>query len=355
MRDSEELLRLIYGAIVEAGIDMDAVDRSLEFSFDQMSDPNRRSRHRWQVNFWSALENVTGDRDIGVYLCPHLPSFHGQILEYLFLSSPTFGKGCLLALGYVRLISDAFSARLCSRDERACIQLNGTNGVASVLRHSEVCFVFGVVDFMQRMTNDRFRPAEVRLCCVPGGARADYERVFGCPVIFGEGPSEIRFDAGLLDLPSRFDDPEMLALHVQHANRKLADLQRQDLIDNIADALVRRISAAAGDDITLCEIADILGQNPRSLRKELATTGCCFRQLVKSARFTIARHLLCQSEADVQQVAQLAGFSDAAPFHRAFKTWAGVTPAQYREHHRLPAENRVPPRVVMQRMIDADS
>jgi len=47
--------------------------------------------------------------------------------------------------------------------------------------------------------------------------------------------------------------------------------------------------------------------------------------------------LLHRSNRPIKQIAQLAGFSNDKSFIRAFRTWMGMSPAEYRKSTRPPA------------------
>lgn len=117
MRDSGKLLQLIHRGMVNAGLDVDTIYQRLGYDARTLPLGDQRPRHDLQAYFWRTVETVTRDREIGLTLCPYLPVFHGGSLEYLFLSSPNFGEGLRLALGYRRLISDQFQARLRRDDD----------------------------------------------------------------------------------------------------------------------------------------------------------------------------------------------------------------------------------------------
>lgn len=355
MRDSEELLRLIYGALVAADIDLDAIDQILEFSCEQMSDPSRRSRHEWQVNFWHAVEQVSGDADIGIHLCPHLPLFRNSAIEYLFLSCRTFGQACRLALRYDRLVSDAFRGAIDIEDGQGVVRITGTNGSDSVLRHSEVCFVYGVIDFFAHMTQGAFVAQSVHLCCDPGPARDDYARIFACPVSFGAGKSEIRFDAALFDLESEYQNPDMLKIHCEHADREFTSLKRQDMIDQLRAAIMRRLPGSEGVDIELDDIARDIGDHGRHVRSELAAVGTSFRTLVQHVRFNMACRLLTRSNAGTETIADMLGFSGERSFRRAFRSLSGVTPGAYRKAQCDQCQRKGDPWQVLSRMMSIDS
>jgi len=58
-----------------------------------------------------------------------------------------------------------------------------------------------------------------------------------------------------------------------------------------------------------------------------------YQQVVDSARKEAAARYLTDSTLAICEVAYLVGYSEPAPFHRAFKRWYGMTPDSFR--HRL--------------------
>lgn len=63
----------------------------------------------------------------------------------------------------------------------------------------------------------------------------------------------------------------------------------------------------------------------------------CFRttpkQYVLDTRMKKARQLLGENRKNVTQIAEECGFSSVYHFCRAFKTYSGITPSQYRSYH----------------------
>src|SRR5690554_7011957 len=81
------------------------------------------------------MEEVSEDPDIGLHLGEHMPVYKGQVLQYLFLSSPTFGEGLNRALNYQRLLSDASVASLDQSDDQAYIVVDTSSKRVISLRH----------------------------------------------------------------------------------------------------------------------------------------------------------------------------------------------------------------------------
>ncbi|MGH8460684.1 MAG: AraC family transcriptional regulator [Stenotrophobium sp.] len=331
MRDSGQLLQMVHEAMVKTGLDVNAIYGRLGYDAEKLSPRELRTPHRLQAFFWETVEAVTGDPDIGLHLCPQLPVFQGEIIQYLMFSSPTFADGAHRSLKFLRLISDALSIRLINDDKgvRAAIRSTGLN--APQLRHTEICTAYSVTRFIQKMTDQQYAPLRVRLCCSRRSPLADYEKIFGCPVEFGGSESETWFDPGVLDYRSPHRNPDLLNLHEEVAEQQLSKVQRMDMIEQIRGVFAQRLEL---ENCTLDDIARELGMPARRLRFALSQAGTSFKKLLSDFRYALARRLLTRTEDPIENIVYLTGFSEPSTFYRAFRRWSGMTPLQYREQHK---------------------
>src|SRR5690554_4548973 len=124
LRDSSVMIQLAYQAMLSMGIDVNKVLSQVGVTPELLEDRNARTPHEAQLLFWRVIEEVSEDQDIGLHLGEHMPVYKGQVLQYLFLSSSTFGEGLKRALNYQRLLSDARSeehtSELQSRPHLVC-------------------------------------------------------------------------------------------------------------------------------------------------------------------------------------------------------------------------------------------
>lgn len=333
MRDSGQMLQVVHTGMVNAGLDVQRIYARLGYDAEKLPLRELRTAHQLQSFFWETVEAVTGDTEIGLHLCPHLPLYRGEVLEYLLFSSRTFGEGVNRALKYLRLISDALNVRLVKDGGSVCINLTSAALSTPVQRHTEICMLYELVRLVGEVTEGRYRPLAVALSCQPRAALAEYEQVFGCPVSFGASSAQARFDAAVLDYRSPHWDPDLLQLHEEFAAKRLSKIERQDLIERIRAVFSRRL------EIEQCELEDVareLQLAPRRLRFELTRAGTSFSQLRTDFRYALARRLLAHSEEPIENIVYLTGFSEPSTFYRAFRRWAGMTPLQYREQRRKP-------------------
>lgn len=331
MRDSGQLLEIVHQALAAGGYDIEAIYRRLGYNAEALPLRQMRTPHELQAFFWETVEVVTRDPDIGLHLCPHAPVFRGEVIEYLMLSSATFGEGLQRAVKYLRLVSDALNMRL-EQDERGSrVVVKGSAIEAPQLRHTEILVAHQVIRFGQTVTEGKYTPSRVRLHTSRRAPQAEYDRIFGCPVEFEATESEIWFDPEVLAYRSPRSSPELLQLHEEHAEKRLTTLKRQDLIEKIRAVFAQRLEL---DRCDLEEVSRELDIAPRRLRFELALAGTSFSQVLADFRFALARKLLARTDEPVEDIVYLTGFSEPSTFYRAFKRWSGMTPVQYRESRR---------------------
>ncbi|MGH8459243.1 MAG: AraC family transcriptional regulator, partial [Nevskiales bacterium] len=314
---------------VKAGVDTNAVYFQIGFKPEYLNKPELRTPHDAQIGFWEAVETVTGDPDIGLHLAPHIPLYRGDVFEYLFLSSPNFREGCRRAMRYSRLFSDALMGSLNEDDEGpARVALAVTQHKHPVLRHTEICIAYGLIEFCKSVTDGAFKAERISLCAAKPKNPAAYVKAFGCPVEFDSAESFIYFDRALLDRPSPHSEPEFLRVHEEVASRQLTKLESRDVVEAVKRVLAQGLEYQSCD---LESVAKQLGRTPRRLRQELTRAGTSFNQVLGDFRFTMARRLLAGTDEPIDRIVYLTGFAEVSTFYRAFRRWAGKTPVQYRQ------------------------
>lgn len=157
---------------------------------------------------------------------------------------------------------------------------------------------------------------------------SDYRRVFEADVRFGRARNAIVGDASVLDVPQRHADPVLFALLRHHTDRLLAELDAERFFAE----RVRHVIRSAEQPATLGaeDVARALNVSVHSLRRALAREGRSIRSVVDEALRELACSHLANPATPVKEVAYALGFSEPSAFHRAFKRWTGMTPAEFR-------------------------
>lgn len=330
LKDAGFMIRLAYQGMENMGIDSVQVLQRIGLSQAQIQSRDLRTPHSAQQLFWNAIAEVSQDPDIGLHLGEHLPVFRGQVIEYLFLSSQTFGEGLERALRYQRLISDAVAASLHVEKDAALAYL-GYENRSSPNDQLAVIVMLSFTRFFHYLTEQKFRPERVEFKCAVPANLAEYQRVFGCPVLFAQPQHRLYFSQQLLELPSLHAEPELLELHEQFASDYMAKLEKQDFVSQVNRIIGELLETGV---VSLELVAERLAIKPRSLRNRLAEVDTNFNQLLADYRCHLAKRLLAKTDESIDEIVYLTGFSEPSTFYRAFKRWTDQTPIEYRKAKR---------------------
>lgn len=332
LTDSPVLLRLAYEGMRRLGVPTERILMKAGVAISQLED-NVRTPLNAQSAFWQAALKETGDNDFGLHLGEHLPLYRGQVIEYLFTSSSTFGAGLERALAYQRLVSDALEAHLV-KDEQAgghCYLNNimhaAEHAESHVIRQFSECFLVGVIRFFRFITEGKFQPLHIDLNYTDGAATEEYRRVFGCDVSLGENETRLYFEPDVLNHPMWQAEPELLRLHEQLAIEKMQRLARFDLVNEVRQVIGENLETG---EVSLESVAENIGMPTRRLRAQLSDADTSFHQILSEYRCRLAKRLLAHTDESVERIVYLTGFSEPSTFYRAFKRWTNETPVQYR-------------------------
>lgn len=328
LRDAGVMLRLIYQAMKTKGIDTDAIFDRLGVNEQYVFTDQLRTPHNAQLYFWQATEEVSGDRDIGLHLGQVLPVYKGQVLEYLFLSSPTFGEGLRRAQNYQRLLSDAANTDFLVEGDEACMVLDAASDEVSRLRHFNECFVQGLMIFFRSITEGQFRCSRIEFEHQRDHGQEHVKEVLGCDVVFGAPENRMYFPVSLLAHPSPHAEPELLDLHERFASEQIARLEKKDIVGQVERIVAELLDSG---EVTLDGVAERLGIKARTLRTRLTEAETSFNQVLADFRYRLARQLLATTDESIDEIVYLTGFSEPSTFYRAFKRWSGMTPIEYRK------------------------
>jgi AraC-like DNA-binding protein len=113
-----------------------------------------------------------------------------------------------------------------------------------------------------------------------------------------------------------------------------SDENNENFVERVRIAVQQKLT---GRRPTIEDIADALHISSRTLQRRLQEAGSSFQRVLEETRHHLARHYLNNSVLELNEAAYLLGYEDGNSFVRAFRTWEGVPPAQWREQQRTRA------------------
>lgn len=289
-----------------------------------LTDPQARlSFDMWRRLLVRAREQ-SGEPALGIHVGLHLRvSAHGY-LGLGALAAPTLGDAIRLWIEYGALSGMPFTLRG-----------HVESGAASLVL--EECFDFGEV-------------RDVVLFAVAAGMwqagsavmgrplRLTFDMPFARPAYFDRFSHLLpptRFDTAVcmltgpasgLSSPPTLADEAAYRLMRDECDRLFVAMRR---VPDIASSVRNALPCAKGFQ-SIDEVAKQLGVSSRTLRRKLADEGQSFARLLNEERQRRARVLLRSTTRSIDEIADMLGYADASSLSRAFTTWTGKSPAEYR-------------------------
>lgn len=326
LTDSGALVRLAYKGLQALDVNADEVLRRSGFDPSKLYQANLRTPFAAQPLFWKAAVELSGDPCIGLHLGEKMPVYKGQILEYLLLSSQTFGDGLKRVMNYQRLISDALHGSV-QESPNPCLTSYFSNHQYAT-SHLAEAMVLGLIKVFEAVTDGAFKADKVVFNHSPNTDIAEYKRIFGCPIEFNAESFQLYFSAEILNYRSLYAEPQLLDLHMQAADQHLAILKQGDLIKKVRNHMASLLESG---DVSLVSVSKLMAMSPRHLRHQLNIAGTSFQKILNDLRHRLALRLLSETNEAISEIIYLTGFCEPSTFYRAFKRWQGTTPILYRQ------------------------
>ncbi len=172
-------------------------------------------------------------------------------------------------------------------------------------------------------------PSYVCLDREPPRHHQRYRQVMGCDVHFNAGRNLLALPKPWLREAIPTGNSQLLfacGAHMHHALRQ--SQHDENIIERVKQLLLERQQDCG---FSLPRTAQVMGLNPHSLRRHLASAGGSFRRIALEARMELALAYLRSTPMSPKQIAYQLGYSEPNNFIRAFKGYYGVPPQAMRE------------------------
>jgi AraC-like DNA-binding protein len=155
--------------------------------------------------------------------------------------------------------------------------------------------------------------------------------LFSSPVEFEQEANCMSFDVAYLKQPVVRRQVDLTPLLQGFPYELfLRERQRGSLAEHMyvamIDAHVRHHRIPSVD-----QVAELFGITSWTLRRRLADEGTAYSAIRKRCQLNLATDFLRRAELTINEIADMANFSDAGAFRRAFQQWTGRSPSAYRE------------------------
>jgi AraC-like DNA-binding protein len=319
--------------LISNGHDIDALLADHGLSLAALRDRDLRIRHTTAMSFVSRAVTLSGDAAIGVRAsrCEQQGDF--DVIEYAAASCATMGEAMRLAARFIALMHDGISLEVDVAPPLAALRVRVVPGLYVVPASIEFLFA-SLLEYGGRFVGRRMRPLRIDFAH-SGAPSTAYDETFR-EVRFDAPEHCMWFPAVALDLPHQAPDSSLLQILTSHADGLLRQLSPR------APSFAERVRQAIADELSAGNpgaenVARRLAVSLRTLHRRLAEEQTSHRELMDDVRRAQAMLHLASTRFSIGEISFILGFAHPNAFHKAFKRWTGMTPAQAREqaHGRL--------------------
>jgi AraC-like DNA-binding protein len=327
---SSMVIRDLFNATSQLGINERVLCEGAMFYRDSMFDPDKRFPTRVLANLWQHAIDLSKIENFGLR--------QGQIfnvgvlntLGFMLMSCADLGGALQEYCKYQKIIGSAIELSL-SRAEnvsRLSIQIVDPElvGLAEV---AESSFATSLICSLRFLSGHYMKPNNVQFSFSQPKHHREYETLFGCKCEFAQKQCQVNFESSVLELPIIHHNPivkQALKDIIDPLLRGLADPKQKSITTAVFDLFQRH-----GVSLKIDDAAARLKLSTRSLQTKLASEQSSFKILLRQYQESLARHLLSSQDLAIADIAYLLGYSEHTNFSRAFASWTGVSPKQYRD------------------------
>ncbi len=303
-----------------------------------VGDPDGRVPLSSLYDLVEAASESLSDPYLGMHVSASIQVQDMDALGFVMVTSPTFGAAMRRMIDYQRLWSDG--ERFEMFEENSIVRLTyetfGPERPAH-LQMAQMAFYDMVVNGTQMIPGIEFRSVHFRQ--VPSAQAEEYRKTFPCPVYFGGGTNEVRFESRWLEFPMPDSNEALCSFFDRYTQEKLDRLPVEStVVEQVRLMLKTRLGTG---QVKLEQVAESLHMSPRTLQRRLSGEGTSLHAELDEVRRQQALYFL-EAGTSIAELSWLLGYAEPSVFHRAFKRWTDLSPEVWRAQRRRHQESILP-------------
>ena len=314
--DSETLMR-------NAGIDLTVFNRfdnkiSLSYYSDILNEALRLTKdpyfglHMGEFFEWRDLSNLCYIMNLG----------------YIMSCCRNLGEAIEKASDYLSFIGGPFDSKIVPAGNQTEIVFQAKLADQLHINHCIDEAISSFVKIVKSLTNKVVKLKEVKIPYETPDDSKEYKRIFSCPVLFNQATTALVFHSRDLAVPIVSGNTKLFPVSGNSPQDPYETIDgMKEYSKKISFLLFAQLKKGSP---CIKQIAKELGMSVRCLQMKLNKEGETFSQIVKSVRKDLAKTYLIERDYTIDEITYLLGFSDPSVFHRAFKSWTGLTPGKFR-------------------------
>jgi AraC-like DNA-binding protein len=314
-------------ALDARGLDSRAIFNAAGIDLATARVPTTRFPATAMSRVYELADAATNDPSFGLSIAEfvHATSLHA--LGFSLLASSTLESFCRRVVRYFRLVSTNADCQM----ERTATEyrLVMTPTMDRQQYYPQDAWMATGVRFMREIYRPDFAPLSVCLSRPrPREKVQRFEQFFGTTVVYGCPTNSLILDPRVMSLELPAANAELARQNDAVVMALLARMDRDDIIARVRALFIELLPSG---ECSKEKVAARLNMSDRSLQSKLATRNTSYRNLLNETRRELAQLYIRQGLHSVSEVTYLLGFADVSSFSRAFRSWEGLSPSEYKD------------------------
>jgi AraC-like DNA-binding protein len=323
----EPVLINLWKTIESYGIDPEPLFAAENIKIQLPVDPTSRIPYIKQDRIRAKAVAQSGDEAFGLRSASVYSPSHWGALGYAVQASSTLRSTCLRLERFIRVINSGVAVRV--EDKNGCMVVTPKITMSTETEAVIYDLILALITRMCRMNyGDKFRLQSVSFNRSEPRDIQPFFEFFGCQLNFNQDESQLFIPLSVADETLEGALPELALLNDQVLTRRLAQIDKGDIVARVQAVLVDQLPEGNTTDDS---VADALHMSVRTLHRKLTQANNSFRTIVVETRRKLANHYIMDMSLTLTEISLLLGFSEQSSFSRAFKTWTGSTPSELRQ------------------------
>jgi AraC-like DNA-binding protein len=188
-----------------------------------------------------------------------------------------------------------------------------------------------MITILRELVQQDFKPLRLELSFRKPNYVKSYREIFSSSLMFNQKNNAIVFSRKLMSTAIPGSQSYIKYIMEQHANYLLKEKKGWEGIKN--EVIKIALELLPNSILNIEMVAEKLKMSRWTLTRKLKKEGLTFKDLINGLKKDMALNYLANDNLSITEIAFLLGYSEASAFHRAFKSWTGKTPRDYRLVH----------------------
>lgn len=182
------------------------------------------------------------------------------------------------------------------------------------------------VSVMQSLCGESWKPMFTQFMHAASKDSYRLEAYFYSSIHFNQEQNAFIFQASDLERQITSANPQLNKILHGYLSQ-LEDEFTNDTLSQVEKLIQQALSSGSCD---ANKVAAFMGVHRRTLHRILKKENTTFTQILEKVRRDLATRMLLQGNVSISFIADILCYSEPSAFSRAFKSWYGCTPQQYR-------------------------